>query len=416
VRDPTTGHPLSPDSVLTTQFISLLGGYGGGIVLQTEVAISASALLVFASNTAIIGAYHVFMALSRMDFFPAFVLNRNKLRDTPHWAITLATGIPIVVLILVLGNITLLGDMYAFGLLGAFSLTCLGLDLVRYRERKDIRARTSSLPAAYLENANDSVRSNSASDVTSSPTSKQAATTDQDRLAGISRSQGDTATRSSSQTPRITLWSTIDFWLGILTTILVIAAWSTNLVTKLPATVFGGSVASVGMIVAYVNYRSQKREGRVPVTTVMTTGVEGRLPGSTLAVLTSGNGHNDAVIRAAINNADGHPVVFLYVSDRKPIARRPDLFEVVDPYIDDPQAKEYFGRAEHAAQQAKIPARRYVYRQQEPGTVARVWQAVHPHDTVIAAENTSQFEDINPDRIRYELTSSGKVAHMLKQW
>src|SRR5205085_7942524 len=110
-------------------------------------------------------------------------------------------------------------------------------------------------------------------------------------------------------------WSTIDYWLGILTTILVIIAWSTNLVTKLPATVFGGSVASVGMIVAYVNYRSHKREGRVPVTTVMTTGVEGRLPGSTLAVLTSGNGHNDAVIRAAINNAVGHPVVFLYVSD-----------------------------------------------------------------------------------------------------
>jgi len=48
--------------------------------------------------------------------------------------------------------------------------------------------------------------------------------------------------------------------------------------------------------------------------------------------------------------------------------------------------------------------------------VARVWQAVHPHDTVVAAENASQFEDINPDRIRYELTSKGKVAHMLKQW
>src|SRR6266480_7625930 len=62
------------DPTLSQQVVSLLAGNWGNIILQTEVAISASALLVFASNTAIIGTYHVFMALSRMDFFPAFVL------------------------------------------------------------------------------------------------------------------------------------------------------------------------------------------------------------------------------------------------------------------------------------------------------------------------------------------------------
>ena len=135
-----------------------------------------------------------------------------------------------------------------------------------------------------------------------------------------------------------------------------------------------------------------------------------------LAVLTSGNGRNDAVIRTAINHANGHPVVFLYLSGNKAKAgRTPTIFEVVDPYLDDQQAKDYFGKAENLAQKAKVP-RRYVYRKQEPEAVARVWQAVHPHDTVVAAENASQFEDINPDRIRYELTSKGKVAHMLKQW
>src|SRR5436853_2632308 len=124
------------DPVLSNQLISLLGGHWGNVILQTEMAISASALLVFASNTAIIGAYHVFMALSRMEFFPAFVLRRNKLRGTPHYSIALATGIPIAVLLLVQGNINILGDMYAFGLLGAFTLTCLGLDTIRHRERK----------------------------------------------------------------------------------------------------------------------------------------------------------------------------------------------------------------------------------------------------------------------------------------
>src|SRR6266480_4493803 len=132
------------DPVKNSQLISLLAGHWGNIILQTEVAISASALLVFASNTAIIGAYHVFMALSRMEFLPSFILRRNKLRDTPHISIALATGIPIAILIAVQGRIDILGDMYAFGLLGAFTLTCLGLDIVRARDWRRAKAIASN--------------------------------------------------------------------------------------------------------------------------------------------------------------------------------------------------------------------------------------------------------------------------------
>ena len=400
------------DPVLSNQLISLLGGHWGNVFLQTEMAISASALLVFASNTAIIGSYHVFMALGRMEFFPAFVLQRNKLRGTPHYSIALATGIPIAILIVARGSIDLLGNMYAFGLLGAFTLTCLGLDLVRYRERKAARARAYTLPAENQENGNGSLPPGRVLDasfvINNERVSSNGGTPGRVSLPGKSEVAA-TARRSEV----LSLWSTINLYLGILTTALVMLAWSTNLASKHLATEFGGAVVTTGMAVAYLNYRYNKRKGRVPVTI---TGVEGRLPGSVLAVLTTGNGHNDAVIRAAINNAHGHPIVFLYLSENKAKAgRAPTMFEVVDPYLDDQQAKDYFGKAENLAQKAKIP-RRYVYRKQEPDVVARVWQAVHPHDTVIAAENASQFEDINPDRIRYELTSKGKVAHMLKQW
>ena len=68
-----------------------------------------------------------------------------------------------------------------------------------------------------------------------------------------------------------------------------------------------------------------------------------------------------------------------------------------------------------AQQQAKI-ARRYVYRLQEPQAVERIWRVVHPHDLVISPENTSLSEGINPDRIRYEVTPDGNVAHFLKSW
>src|SRR5216684_208052 len=374
------------DPILSNQVVSLLAGNWGNIVLQTEVAISASALLVFASNTAIIGTYHVFMALSRMDFFPAFVLKRNKLRGTPHYSIALATGIPIVVLVIANGSINFLGELYAFGLLGAFTLTCLGLDIIRYRERKAAR-----ILAARLSNANRNGASQPSTDDIQYRTAEA-------RLenAGLNGPVSESGLQLENiemlaspvrnwRTRIRELWYNIDFWLGILTTLLVATAWTTNLIFKRPATLFGGTVAGIGMLVAYINYRRQKQKGYLPV---VYTGIEGRLPGSILAVLTAKNGHNDMIIRSAISSADGKPVIFLYLGEPK-AARIPQIFEVYDPYLYDPQAKKSFGKAENIA---------------------------HPHDTIIAAEYAKDVEDVNPDRIRYELTPDGKVAHLIKRW
>lgn len=405
------------DPFLSSQIISLLAGHWGNIILQTEVAISASALLVFASNTAIIGAYHVFMALSRMEFLPAFVLRRNRIRGTPHYSIMLATGIPIVILIAVFGNINLLGDMYAFGLLGAFTLTCLGLDIVRYREWKVARkAAHYMLRPRPTDGQADSATEEPAVTILGQPLFDAHMPTG----ASTPPVQKLTASTTSVLSGLKGLWFKIDFWLGILTTLLVAIAWSTNLVTKTLATEFGGGVALLGMAIAYANYSlHEKKTGLVPVS-VVATRVQERLPDSVLAILTPTNGHNEAVIRAAVSNASHQeqkkPVVFLYLTEPKVRTTAPRMMEIVDPYLEDPQAKEYFGKAESAALKAKIPTRRFVYLQNAPDAAAHAWQVIHPHDTVIAAENDEQFKDINPDRIRYELTSAGKVAHLLKRW
>src|SRR5437763_12510661 len=270
------------DPVLSSQLISLLGGHWGGIFLQTEVAISASALLVFASNTAIIGSYHVFLALSRTEFFPAFILRRNRLRGTPHYSIALATGIPIIVLLIVVGNINILGDLYAFGLLGAFTLTCLGLDIVRHRERKLARSLSRRLQNGNLSETN---REKLAEDVlrSATPPNNGATSGAQANLGGIGPEDlAALATPATSWRVKFRdAWHSLDFWLGILTTILVFISWSTNLVSKPLATAFGGSVASLGMLIAYVNYSRQKQKGRLPV---VTTGIEGRWPDCVLAV------------------------------------------------------------------------------------------------------------------------------------
>src|SRR6266699_1425925 len=399
------------DPVLSAQVISLLGGHWGNIALQIEVAISASALLIFAANTAIIGSYHVFLALSRMEFFPKFVQQRNKLRGTPHFSILLAIAIPICVLIAVQGAITVLGDLYAFGLLGAFTLTCVGLDIVRRRERKAARAARASprSPTRGLPWNDDAVPANEALKDTTPAAQASASSLEGTGTRGLP--EDGPAPSPYTRRMVLDLWHTCKFYLGLLTTALVVLAWTTNLVAKPMATIFGGSVTLIGMGIAYFTYSHKKQQGHVPVPI---THVEEHLPGSVLAVLQANNTHNEATIHSAIQNAHGKLVTFLYLGHATTY-QAPRLFEFHDPYYDDQQARRAFGKAEHLAQQAKI-ARRSVYRLQEPEALERIWRVVHPHDLVISPENTSLSQGINPDRIRYEVTPDGNVAHLLKSW
>ncbi len=395
------------DPVLSSQIISLLGGHWGGVVLQTEVAISASALLVFASNTAIIGSYHVFLALSRMEFFPRFILQRNTLRGTPHYSIALATAIPILVLLAVHGNINILGDMYAFGLLGAFSLTCLGMDIVRYRQRKYRRLQVlKSGP-----NADAYARQQISSTTGHGQNSVQDSThehSDEGEIEGETEEEKQAGPAERPEPEGRWARSPINFWLGILTTLLVLIAWTTNLIAKPLATAFGGSVSVIGMAIAFTIYTLHKRKGRVPV---VTTGVEKDFPGAVLAVLDGSSAANEAIIHAAITNADKKPVVFLYLGQRIS-GRKPELFRMIEPHLNDEEAKKALGRANYLAQEAKVECR-FIYRHREPDAIYHVWQELHPQDTIVAKEQMPEVQQIQPERIKEETTSEGPIMHLI---
>jgi amino acid transporter/nucleotide-binding universal stress UspA family protein len=175
---------LLPDELKTTQserFISELGLVVGGFGIKLAVVLTASSLLLFASNTAIIGSYHVFLALARQGFLPRILELRNRAFNTPHIAILIATSVPVLLIILTRAHLLLLGDMYAFGLLGAFVFSSLSLDAIRWRlGRRDF-----------------------------------------------------------------------GFWIGVLTTLMLMVAWGTNLVEKQLATFFGGAVTLIGMLIAF---------------------------------------------------------------------------------------------------------------------------------------------------------------------
>jgi hypothetical protein len=204
------------------------------------------------------------------------------------------------------------------------------------------------------------------------------------------------------------VWRRLDFWLGLLTTALVALAWVISLTSRPQAAIFGGSVALVGMGVASINY---VRRGRPPLAVAH---IGDRLPGSVLAVLAPHNPQNMGVIESAISDARGKPVVFLYLGEQGP-HRVPRPFEIVDPYLYDLAARVTFGKAEKLARKAGIP-RRFVYWQRGNTETASVWKMVQPRDVILSAEIAAQMQDINPDRIRYQLTPNGKIAHLLKHW
>src|SRR5262252_8594720 len=139
------------------------------------------------------------------------------------------------------------------------------------------------------------------------------------------------------------------FWVGVATTILVATAWSTNLITKPLATAFGGTVAGIGMLIAYLNNQNQQKKYLV----VVPTRVVGSVPASILAVLTASNKHNEDVIQTAIATAHGHEVVFLYVGEAQSNSS-PQLLEIYDPYLSDQPAKEAFVKAESLAHREHI--------------------------------------------------------------
>ena len=349
--------PNSPANV--NQLLSLLAGLYSGQTLAYVVAVTGSILLIFASNTAIIGGYHVFLALTRMGFLPRVIEVRNVARRTPHIAIMVAVSPP-VVLVYIAGQSAVaavfLGDLYAFGLLGSFILTNVSLDVIRWRE----------LPT-------------------------------------------DGALRRR-----------LVFAVGVMTTVLTLIGWSVNLVAKPYATLFGGVLTLIGLVVGLSTYNRgrQRRPAVFQVPYRPTLAVEsiasqfrGR-PADVLVILPRDQNAADAVIEESIQAARGRPIVFLYRGQSPPGPT--ELWEVSDPYLKDYVAQDAFTRAEMRARE-HVADRRYVY---VPGSlprdaIGRVWTDLRPHETVVAQGEQDALPPVSIERIRHRVQAGVPVLHLV---
>jgi amino acid transporter len=352
--------PNPNDPVRSTQLLSLLAGQYASKFVADYVAITGAVLLLFATNTAIIGGYHVFLALTRMGFLPRAVELRNSWRRTPHIAI-LASILPPIAIVAVAstssaGTSVFLGNLYAFGLLGSIILTNVALDVIRRRELKVTRGA----------------------------------------------------------------WPRILFGIGVFTTALPLVAWLVNLVAKPDATIFGGALTGLGLIVGLTTYRRgrRRRPAVFPVPYRPELANESiamqfqAQPADVLVVLPRDQNSADAVIAEGSEAGQGRSVVFLYRGQAPPGPA--ELWEVSDPYLKDYVAQDAFTRAEMRSR-AQVPSRRYVY---VPGSlprdaIGRVWAEVHPHETVVLQGEQDVLPPLALDRIKHRVHSGVPVLHLM---
>jgi hypothetical protein len=339
------------------QFISVLGAHTVGRILGDYVAVSGSILLVFASNTAIIGAYHVFIALTRMGFLPRALERRNRWRLTPHWAIAAAVLLPIVVLVATKGTVAILGDLYAFGLLGTFVLTCVSLDLVRWREyRRWTPGKVAFFGVGLLTTA----------------------------LVIIAWAVNIVAKPDATK------------FGGGLTLVGLIAGLLTYRYSR-----------SRRPAVFPVPFRPQRA-----AESIASALGKRSTAGDILVILPHDQLEAEAVIAEASRVAAGRGVVFLYRGNRYPNQHH-ELLEVSDPYLKDFAAHYAFSRAELLARKG-VPHRRYVY---VPGNlpreiVAQVWHTVAPRETVVMVDDQGMLPPMAIDRIRRRSSGGITVLHM----
>jgi hypothetical protein len=349
--------PTNPTVDQQSQFLSLLGYHFSGVVLADFVAASGSILLIFASNTAIIGAYHVFMALARMGFLPRLLETRNKWRRTPHWAILAAVLLPCIIVVASNGSVNLLGDLYAFGLLGTFVLTCVSLDVVRWRDRPRWTVGAIAFFAVGV-------------------------------LTTVLVLIGWLVNLVAK--PLATEFG------GGLTAIGLIAGYATYQYGKRrrPA-------------VFPVPFRPQRAAASI-------AHALGSKPsaGEVLVILPHEQLAAEAVIAEAARAAGGRGAVFLY-RGKTLLIDPSDLMEVADPYLKDYAAHDAFARAELHSRKA-IPHRRYVY---VPGNLPRevvgdVWRTVFPKETLVTPEDHDVLPPLAFDRVHRHNVDGTPVLHM----
>ena len=134
---------IIPDSVRNSFYDNPIGGlamYLAGplplrIAFRGFIAVVGTLMLAGAVNTSIVGSNGVLNRVSEDGILPQWFRQPHRRFGTSYRILNLVVGLQILTIILSGGNIFLLGEAYAFGVMWSFAMKGLAVLVLRYKHR-----------------------------------------------------------------------------------------------------------------------------------------------------------------------------------------------------------------------------------------------------------------------------------------
>jgi amino acid transporter len=133
---------IIPDSVRNSFFDNPIGGLAMYLVgplslrlaFRTFVVVVGVLMLAGAVNTAIVGSNGVLNRVSEDGILPHWFRHPHRRYGTSHRLLNLVVGLQLLTIFLSRGNIFVLGEAYAFGVMWSFALKGLAVLVLRYKQ------------------------------------------------------------------------------------------------------------------------------------------------------------------------------------------------------------------------------------------------------------------------------------------
>ncbi|HEY6944901.1 MAG TPA: amino acid permease, partial [Candidatus Acidoferrum sp.] len=133
---------IIPDGVRPQYFGNLISGLAMNFVGPYHLRLAFQAFVVFvgvlmlagAVNTAIVGSNGVLNRVSEDGILPQWFRQPHRRFGTSHRVLNIVVALQVITIILSRGNIILLGNAYAFGVMWSFAMKALAVLVLRYKQ------------------------------------------------------------------------------------------------------------------------------------------------------------------------------------------------------------------------------------------------------------------------------------------
>ncbi len=133
---------IIPDAVRSQYFGNLISGlamnfvgpYSLRLAFQAFVVLVGVLMLAGAVNTAIVGSNGVLNRVSEDGILPQWFRQPHRRFGTSHRMLSLVVALQLLTIILSRGNIIMLGEAYAFGVMWSFAMKGLAVLVLRYKQ------------------------------------------------------------------------------------------------------------------------------------------------------------------------------------------------------------------------------------------------------------------------------------------